>query len=354
MNTIGRKFRITVFGESHGKIIGVIIDGVPPGLDLTDKDIEIELNKRKPIDFDISTNRIEKDAVKIQSGVFNNKTTGAPILMTISNQNTDSQKYDMMKDIPRPGHADYTSFVKYKGLNDYRGGGMFSGRLTACLVMAGALAKKILKREGIKIAAHTTQIGKIQLEKGLSFDEIENNRWKNSVRCADIDLEKKMYDEIVNVKNNNDSIGGVIECHIINMKPGIGEPLFDTMEGEISKLIFSIPGVKGISFGSGFKCAEMFGSEHNDEFMIKDDKIVTKTNNSGGILGGITNGMPIVFKVALKPTASISKKQKSINLKTFKDEELIIQGRHDPCIVPRAVVVVEACAAISILDMIMR
>lgn len=354
MNTYGKSFRVTLFGESHGTLIGVVVDGIPAGLELSEKEIQTALDKRSPGKSEIYTPRLEEDKVEILSGIFNGNSTGAPITMIIKNKNFESSAYERFKNLPRPGHADYTAWQKYNGFNDYRGGGIFSGRVTAALVMAGAIAKKLLLSVGTELAAHTVQIGTINLDRTMSFDEIKNNRWKNDVRCADMNLARDMHNIILKAKSQNDSVGGIVECLVSNIPAGIGEPFFDTVEGELSKLIFAIPGVKGIGFGSGFGCAEMLGSEHNDQFDVVNGKIITQTNYAGGILGGITNGMPIMFQVAFKPTSSIFKKQWSVNLDTFDREELMVEGKHDPCIVPRAVPVIEACTAIVLVDLMQR
>jgi len=352
-NIIGERFRVLSFGESHGKIIGVVVDGCPAGVAVNIEDIQRELNRRKPGQSAVSTPRVEEDKVEILSGVFNNKTTGAPICMIIRNLNVDSSKYEEIRYTPRPGHADYPAYIKYGGYNDYRGGGRFSGRITASYVMAGALAKTILKELGIKILAYTRKIGPIEGKK-LPVEEIERNVEKSIVRCPDLDASEKMVKIILKAKSAGDSVGGVIECIALNVPTGIGEPVFDTLEGDIAKAVFSVPGVKGIEFGSGFKAAEMKGSQHNDQYAIEDNRVVTKTNNSGGILGGISNGMPIVFRVAVKPTASIGIPQQTVNLITGKEEEIVIKGRHDPCIVPRAVPIIEHVTAIVLVDHCIR
>ncbi|UCH89317.1 MAG: chorismate synthase [Thermoplasmata archaeon] len=353
MNSYGRFFRVTNFGESHGASIGVTLDGLPAGVELSEEDIQRDLELRSPGKSEISTPRVEADSVEILSGLFNGRSTGAPITMIIRNENIDSSGYDKNRDIPRPGHADYTAWVKYQGYNDFRGGGPFSGRATAALVMAGAVAKKLLKQMEIDVAASTIQIGDAKITGELSFDEIKANRWSNEVRCAQPETAARMKELILQAKSDKDSVGGIIECIIQNVPAGVGEPFFCSVESEISKLMFSIPGVKGVEFGSGFKCAEMKGSEHNDPFTITDGKIITETNNAGGILGGITSGMPVVFRVAIKPTSSIQKEQKSINLKTREAADLQLEGRFDPCIVPRAVIVVEAAAAIAMADLVL-
>ena len=354
MNTYGRLFRMTMFGESHGKVIGVVVDGALPGLKISEQSIQVALDRRAPGKSAVSTARTEDDELEILSGVFNGKSTGAPIMMMIRNKSYDSAAYEKQKDLARPGHADYTAWAKYRGFNDFRGGGRFSGRATAAMVMAGAVAMKVLENTGIDIAASTIQIGNIIANGNLGFDDIKRNRWQNEVRCAESDTAQKMTETILTASAENDSVGGVIECTAVNIPGGLGEPIVDTVEGELSKLMFAVPGIKGIEFGAGFKCAGMRGSEHNDQFAIDRGRIVTETNHSGGILGGLTSGMPLVFRVAIKPTSSIGKPQKSVNLQTLEEHELTIEGDHDPCIVPRAVPVVEACTAIVLADLYLQ
>jgi len=330
--SLGNALKMHVFGESHGKCIGVVVEGMPAGLSLGIKDIQKELDKRKPGASEISSSRKEEDKAELLSGVFNGKTTGAPIAIIIRNQDAESSIYDESKDLLRPGHADFTAAAKFKHFNDFRGGGIFSGRMTAAMVAAGAIAKKILETEKTEIQARAIQIGKA---KGNSFN-------------------KKMRAEILKAKKEGDSIGGLIECTILGLPPGIGEPMFDSIESVLSHAMFSIPGIKGVEFGSGFKAAEMSGSEHNDEFVFRNGRIETFTNNAGGILGGISNGMPVIFRIAVKPTPSISRPQKTVNLKTLKEQEIKIKGRHDPCIVPRAIPVVENLTAFCIADLVLR
>ena len=352
-NTIGKLFRVTSFGESHGRCVGVVVDGCPPGLKISEKHIQKELDRRRPGQSRVSTSRKERDKVEILSGIFNGFTTGAPICMMIWNQDVDSSGYEKIRFTPRPGHADYSAFVKYRGFNDYRGGGRFSGRITAGFVMAGAVAKRLLNRSGINVLAHTIEIAGIKA-KPKSIDEIRRNVEKNPVRCADLGVVEKMVEAIERAREEGDSVGGIIEAIALNVPPGLGEPVFDTLDGDLAKALLAIPGVKGVEFGSGFRVAKMKGSENNDEFIISKNRILTKTNNSGGILGGISIGMPILCRVAVKPTPSISKIQKTVDVKEMKETELKIEGRHDPCIVPRAVPVVEAMVAIVLADHLMR
>jgi len=354
-NTLGKIFKITSFGESHGTCVGVVVDGCPAGLKISEKYIQKELDRRKPRQNELSTSRIEKDRVKILSGIFNGFTTGAPICMLVFNKDVNSSEYEKMKFTPRPGHADFTAFMKYKGFNDHRGGGRFSGRITVGFVMAGAIAKKLLRKIGIDVFAHTVEIAGIKArQKQKNLDEIKKNVDKNILRCGDPKATERMINAIEKVKKSGDSVGGIIEGIASNVPVGLGDPIFDTLEGDLAKALFAIPGVKGVEFGSGFRATKMKGSENNDVFIIKDRKVITKTNNSGGILGGISNGMPIICRVAIKPTPSISKCQKTINIKEMKNTELKIKGRYDPCIVPRTVPVVEAMIAIVLADHAIR
>ena len=355
-NTFGTIFKITSFGESHGKLIGVVIDGIPAGLDFNLEFIQEHLKMRKPAQSIFTSPRLESDEPELLSGVFNGKTTGAPMCLIIKNEDIDSSKYEKLKDLLRPSQIDFTSLKKYGGYADYRGSGRFSGRITAGFVMAGAVAKQILNKYNISIFAYTKSIGQIEdVENYSSMDlnKIFKLRENSSVRTLNPELSKKMEEEIEKVKNLKDSIGGTIKCVILNFLPGIGGPIFNSIESNISKAIFSIPAIKGIEFGVGFKAARMKGSEHNDPWIIKNGKIVTLKNDSGGIIGGISTGMPIEYTVAVKPTPSIGLSQKTVNIKTMKETEIQIEGKHDPCIVPRAVVVVEAVTAIVLVDFLL-
>ena len=352
-NSLGKIFTVTSFGESHGKCVGVVIDGCPAGLPISEKDIQTELNKRRPGTGIASTKRAEEDKVDILSGVFNKHTTGAPICLLVWNQDSDSTAYEKARALLRPGHADYTAFMKYGGFNDFRGGGRFSGRITVGYVMAGAIAQKLLDILGVEIIAHTLEIGGIKANT-KNAGEIKNAIEQNPLRCADPQATEKMLKAIEQAQKEGDSLGGIIEGIALNIPTGLGEPVCDTMEGELAKALFAIPAVKGVEFGAGFAVAKMKGSENNDLFTVKRSKILTAANNSGGILGGISNGMPIVVRVAVKPTPSISQKQSTANIDTMKDAELEIKGRHDVCIVPRAVPVVSAMMAITLCDFALR
>lgn len=350
----GSKIKLSIFGESHGNAIGITIDGLPAGFSIDMDKIMMEMSRRAPGKSSLSTPRKESDIPEILSGYFEGKTTGTPLCAIIRNSNTKSKDYSKLKDVMRPGHADYTGAVRYKGFNDYRGGGHFSGRITAPLVFAGAICKQILEVKGIIVSAHINSIGKIKdcsfLESDIS-DELLNSFKEKELPLINTKLEDEMRQEILSARSSGDSIGGTIECAILGVSPGIGDPFFDSVESTLAHLMFSVPAVKGIEFGKGFDISKMRGSEANDEYYLENGNIKTKTNNNGGILGGITNGMPIIFNVAIKPTASIFKEQKAVNIITMEETTLCIEGRHDPCIVQRALPVIEAVAAIGITEL---
>ncbi len=349
-NSIGQRLVLTSFGESHGKAIGAVLDGCPAGLEIDEKEIQKMLDYRKPGTSLITTQRKEGDKVEIISGVFRGFTTGAPITLMIWNTDQKSRDYENLKTKLRPGHSDYPAMIKYNHFNDFRGGGRFSGRLTATHVMGGAIARKLLKVTlGIETNSYTTQIGKITMKKEFEL-KMAKSIYKNDVRCPDEKIAKKMRSSILNARKNGDSLGGIIESITTNVPVGLGEPIFSSLESDLSKAIFSIPSVKGIEFGSGFEGSKLFGSENNDLYTIKRGKIVTKTNNSGGILGGLSNGMPITIRIAFKPASSIAKKQSTVDIKTKKITTLQIQGRHDPCVVPRAPPVVDSLVALTLAD----
>jgi len=352
-NSLGQSFVITSFGESHGRCIGVVIDGCPAGLDITDEDIQMDLDRRRPVEGAGSTARIEEDKVEVLSGVFHDKSTGAPICLLVWNKDVDSSGYEEIRFTPRPGHADYTAYVKYSGLNDYRGGGRFSGRITAGFVMAGAVAKKLLSTIGIEILAHTIEIGGVHIQP-MEIGTIRKSVISNPLKCADDSAVQLMTDVIEKARKKGDSLGGIVECIALNMPVGLGEPVFDTLEGDLAKAIFTIPAVKGIEFGSGFIGAKNKGSENNDPLVINDNRVVTVTNNAGGILGGISSGMPLVIRVAVKPTPSIPTRQQTVDIKKMKNAYIRIKGRHDTCIVPRVVPVIEAMTAVTLADFAIR
>ncbi len=348
-NTFGNNLSVTLFGESHGEAIGVVLDGVASGIRVDLDFINKILSLRKGLS-DVSTSRREEDKPQILSGVFEGKTTGTPICIVIKNNDTRSGDYSATKDLARPSHADYTAECKYGGFADYRGGGHFSGRITAPLCAAAGIIIPALEKKGIKIMSHISQIGDIKDREFVDFDfdfEILN---KKEFAVLDQQKETEMIEKIKAVKAEGDSIGGVVETAVIGMPDGVGEPWFDSIEGILSHAVFSVPGVKGIEFGKGFKIAEMKGSEANDCFRSTDGKIVTDTNNSGGINGGISNGMPIVFRTAFRPTPTILKPQNTVNIKTGEEALLEAKGRHDPCIVHRARVVVDSITALALAD----
>jgi chorismate synthase len=353
-NSIGKEFVVTSFGESHGKIVGVIIDGCPAGLPLSEADVQAEVDRRIPKQPKIVSGRTEKDTVQILSGVFNSLTTGAPITMTVENRDVNSSDYEAMKDLPRPGHADFTAHIKYGGFSDYRGGGRFSGRITIALIMAGAVAKRLLNQFGVDVFAYTKAIGNVKLDKSLSFEEVRSRRYETAVRCPDKATAKKMEDAIVASRKDGDSIGGIIEIIGANVPVGVGEPLFDALDADIAKALFDLPAVKGVEFGAGFKAAALKGSENNDAFRIEKGSITTLTNNHGGILGGISSGMPLVIRIAVKPTPSIAKEQQTVALSTMENASLKVLGRHDPCVVPKAVPAAESAVAITLVDHMIR
>ena len=353
-NSIGKEFTVTSFGESHGKYVGVVVDGCPAGLALSEADFQSELDRRIPAQPKIVSGRIEKDVAKIFSGVFNGFTTGAPIALMVENKEIDSSDYEAIKDLPRPGHSDYPARVKYGGFNDYRGGGRFSGRVTVALILAGAIAKKLLGKFDVDVLAYTRAIGQVKADKKFSPEEIRKNRYAAATRCPDLACAEKMEEAIVNARKEGDSLGGIVECLALNMPVGVGEPLFDSLDADLAKALFSVPAVKGVEFGAGFRAAELRGSENNDAFFIQNGKVVTSTDNAGGILGGLSNGMPILIRVAIKPTPSIAKEQKTVNLSKMENATLSIKGRHDPCVVPKAVPAIEAAVAITLADHMIR
>jgi len=353
-NSIGKEFVVTTFGESHGKKVGVVVDGCPAGVPFSEKDVQPELDKRIPPQLKIVSGRIEKDKVEILSGVFNGFTTGAPIAMLVANKEADSSDYEVIKDLPRPGHADYPVRLKYGGFNDYRGGGRFSGRVTVALIMAGAVAKKLLAAFNVDVLAYTKSIGNVRLDNSLSPEEVRKRRYKTSVRCPDLACAKAMEEAIVNARKEGDSLGGIIECIGLNVPVGVGEPLFDALDTDIAKILLAVPAVKGVEFGAGFAAAQLKGSKNNDVYRMRGSKVVALTNNAGGILGGLSSGMPIVVRVSVKPTSSITKEQLTVNLSLMENAEIKVGGRHDPCVVPKAVPVVEAALAITLADHMIR
>jgi len=352
-NSIGSLFTVTSFGESHGKCVGVVIDGCPAGLPLAVNDIQKVVDRRRAGGGVASTVRQEKDKVEILAGVNNGFTTGAPVCLMIANEDINDADYADIRYRLRPGHADYTAYTKYGGFNDWRGGGRFSGRITATFVMAGAVAGKLLDTIGVEIIAHTVEIGVVAAGT-VEYEDIKKRAGTDPLYCADPSTSKKMTGLIAAAKQAGDSLGGIIEGIAMNVPVGLGEPVFDSLDGELAKALLAIPAVKGVEFGAGFAAARKKGSENNDPFIVRDDKIVTVTNNAGGILGGISNGMPLVVRVAVKPASSIAREQKTVDIQKMAGTDLKVEGRHDVCIVPRAVPVVEAMMSITLCDFAMR
>jgi len=353
-NSFGKEFVVTVFGESHGKCVGVIVDGCPAGLAFCEDDVQCELDRRIPRHPSITSARTEPDKAEILSGTFQGRTTGAPITMIVENKDVDSQPYERFKEIPRPGHADYPARIRYGGFNDYRGGGRFSGRMTVALVMAGAVAKKLLARIRIEVLAHALSIGNVSSKSDLSREDLRAWVYKSPVRCGDREASSLMEKAILEVAEAGDSLGGTVRAVAYDVPPGIGEPLFESLDSELAKALFNIPAVKGVEFGSGFDAARSMGSLNNDPLTIERGKVQFKTNRAGGILGGLSTGREIVVQVAFKPTPSIRRKQTTVSLTSGKETDLELSGRHDPCVVPKAVPVVEAVVSMVLADFMIR
>ncbi|OGS43753.1 MAG: chorismate synthase [Euryarchaeota archaeon RBG_13_57_23] len=354
MNEFGVKYRIGIFGSSHGPCVGAKIEGCPAGARVSESAIQIELDRRSPGKGPVTSPRRERDKLEILSGIRKGKATGGPIVGMVRNMDTDSSAYDAFLRVPRPGHADYPALVKYGGHHDHRGGGQFSGRMTAGLVIGGAIARQVLEKKGVAFLGQTVQIGSIRVEKDIPFSIAEKIVRTSPVACADRGKTEAMVDAIVKAHEAKDSVGGVVKCTVLGLPVGVGEPFFGSVESMLSAMMYSIPGVKGVEFGSGFKAASMRGSAHNDPYGVRNGRIITKTNNAGGVLGGLSTGMPIEFRVAFKPTSSIARPQMSVDVVDKKPVELEIKGRHDPCIVPRAVPVVENSTAAVILDLMLQ
>ena len=349
-NTFGSLFKLTSFGESHGKAVGGVIEGVMPGMELDEQFIQSELNRRKPGQSSITTPRAEDDRVEFLSGIFEGKTTGTPIGFLIWNKDQRSKDYSNIKDVYRPSHADYTYQAKY-GIRDYRGGGRASARETIARVVAGAIAKLMLKKYGVSIQAYTSSVGEVKVEK--PYYELDLSKTEsNIVRCPDAVVAEQMISYIDEVRKDKNSVGGVITCVLKDVPVGLGEPVFGKLHSELGKAMLSINAVKGFEYGMGFDAAKMKGSQHNDEFYMAGDKIRTKTNRAGGILGGISSGEDIYFNVAFKPVATILMEQNTVT-KDGKEVISTVKGRHDPCVLPRAVPIVEAMAAMVVVDMVL-
>ena len=355
-STFGKNIKISIFGQSHSEAIGVNIDGLPVGEKIDMQKLLKFTARRIPGKSEFSTTRKEDDLPKFICGLVNETTCGAPLTAIIENQNAKPKDYDKISDLPRPSHADYTAHIKYKGFNDIRGGGHFSGRLTAPLCLAGGIIMQFLEDYNIQIFSHIKQIYNIKDDSYNTINpdiNLYKNITENEFPVINQNSAKLMKSEILKAKSLGNSLGGIIECMIIGLPVGVGEPMFDGLENKISQAIFAVPAVKGIEFGNGFDSVLLTGKENNDEFFIENNIVKTKTNNSGGINGGISNSMPIVFRVAIKPTPSIGTTQNTISLSKNKNTELIIEGRHDPCIVPRALPCIESAAAIAIYDLLL-
>lgn len=354
----GKNIKLSIFGESHGAAIGINIENLPSGLPLDLGRVQQEMLRRAPGQNNLSTLRKETDSFEILSGYFSDHTTGTPLCAIIRNTNTQSKDYSILKDVMRPGHADYSGNIKYSGYNDYRGGGHFSGRLTAPLVFAGAIAKQFLAQYNIFIASHIKSIAEINCPaldiNNLSIATLENF-WSQSFPVTDDNYGSEMKKRILIAKAEQDSVGGVIQCLGINIPAGLGNPFFESLESSLAQLIFSVPAVKGLEFGIGFNFTTQNGSLANDElFYNQDNTVQTFSNNNGGIIGGITNGQPIIFNVAIKPTPSIALEQRTINIHNKENVTVCIAGRHDPCIVPRALPVIESCLALTLMDALIQ
>jgi chorismate synthase len=351
-NSIGTAFRVTSLGESHGRCVGVVVDGCPTGLAIDEETLRRIMERRRPGTSTVTTSRSEDDMVEILSGVYEGHTTGAPILMLTWNRDHDSSSYDEIRGRPRPGHADYTAWARYGGFNDHRGGGRASGRVTAGFVMAGAVSEQLLSIIGVEVHAYTRAIGGVEAPEP-TLAQIKGAT-TSIVGCHDTAASEKMVRAIEEAKAMGDSVGGIVECVALGVPAGVGQPVFDTIEGDVAKALFAVPAVKAVEFGAGGRLASMRGSEANDPYTVVGGVIGTTSNNSGGVLGGVTTGAPIVVRAAFKPTPSITKRQRTVDLTTGSGAEISVGGRHDPCIVPRAVPVVEAMVAVTLADHAIR
>lgn len=355
-STLGNKLKISVFGQSHGEAVGVVVDGLPPGEEIGLGKLQAFLDRRAPGRNALSTPRKEKDEPRILSGLLEGRTCGAPLCAVLENGDTRSGDYSAMASLPRPSHADYPAYARYGGHNDPRGGGHFSGRLTATLCVAGGIALQVLERRGVFIGAHAQAIGSVRDRAfdpvGLTPRELRLPG-ERSLPVLEEEAGEAMRREILEAAAAKDSVGGIVECGILGLPAGMGDPMFDGIENRMAAALFGVPAVRGVEFGSGFAAAGMRGSQHNDPYVLRDGAIQTATNHHGGVIGGITTGMPVIFRVAFKPTPSIGMEQQTVDLKAMKEAPLRIQGRHDPCVALRAVPCVEAVAALVILDFLL-
>jgi chorismate synthase len=356
MMEFGRAFRVTIFGTSHGPEVGAEIDGVPAGTPVDSVAIQNQLDRRSPVGRRLATKRQESDRLQIDSGVSSGVADGGKIRAHVANEDVRREPYDRLKETPRPGHADYPARVRYGSDADLSGGGIFSGRMTVGLVIAGAIARSMLSTQKIELLSYTRAIGQVdaQIDSAESLASLRESASANELGCPDPAAAGRMEEEILAARRDGDSVGGLIETRIDGVPVGVGEPFFDSIESEIAHGVFAIPAVKGVEFGSGFRAARMRGSVHNDPFEFRDGRVRTTTNHAGGILGGLATGMPIVFRTAIKPTSSIARPQQSVRLATGESVEIVVTRRHDPCIVPRAVVVVESVSACVLTDLMLR
>ncbi len=356
MMSFGERFRITIFGSSHGPEVGVTIEGIPAGTRIDPERIQADLDRRRPVGRRLATRRQEEDRLVLDSGVTQGQADGAPLRAHVTNEDVRREPYDRLKETPRPGHADYPARVRYGTGADLSGGGIFSGRMTVGLVIAGSVAKTLLAARGIDVVGYTRSIGTVDAEipSGADVPQLRERSRTNEVGTPDPVASSRMEEAIAEARRDGDSLGGIVEVRIDHVPVGLGEPFFDSLESTIAHVLFSVPAVKAVEFGAGFAAARMRGSEHNDPFVWVGSEVRTATNHAGGILGGLATGMPIVVRVAVKPTSSIARPQQTVNLTTRSAETLVVTGRHDPCIVPRAVVVLEAVAAIAIADLALR
>ena len=352
----GEAFRVTIFGSSHGPEVGVTIDGLPEGTPVDTAGIQADLDRRRPVGRRLATKRQEEDRLVVDQGLRDGRADGATFRAHVANEDVRREPYDRLRDTPRPGHADYPARVRYGPDADLSGGGIFSGRMTAGLVIAGAIARQILARRGVEIAGATLALGPVvaSVPADLPLPAFRERAAANEVGCPDPDAARRMEEAIGVARRHGDSLGGIVEVRATGVPVGLGEPFFDSIESSIAHAVFAVPAVKGIEFGAGFAAARMRGSEHNDPFAFVDGEVRTTTNHAGGILGGLATGMPVVFRVVVKPTSSIAREQRTVDLRTRSDTRLVITGRHDPCIVPRAVVVLEAVTAIALVDLALR
>lgn len=355
-SSVGHSVRLSIFGQSHSEAIGCVVEGLPAGISVDLDELQAFLARRAPGRSDTSTARREPDRPRILSGLVDGHTCGAPLSAIIENTNTRSQDYEGLRRVPRPGHADYAAYVRYGNHHDVTGGGHFSGRLTAPLCIAGGIALQALEQAlGIRVVAHIAQLGPERIcDEHLNDMALDPSQVEaigaNELPCISTDAARAMHEAVLAAKSELDSVGGVIECVAYGMPAGVGDPMFDGLENRIARVAYGIPAVKGVEFGAGFGAAALLGSQNNDPYRIEDERVVCEKNDAGGILGGISTGMPIVWRAAVKPTPSIGKKQDSVDLGSTSDADLVVHGRHDPCIVPRAVPVVEAACALALLD----